>query len=79
MEKTRSMREDTDGKVVFPHKNRYSNFDVLVLFVLVPICTFTSRVNNNVSRQAKTIKIEMKVQKTQLLFKKFEGTDDNIQ
>ena len=54
MEKTRPMREEMDGKVVyFPPESALLPLMLYFLTVLFPICTLTWRVNNYVSRQEK--------------------------
>ena len=54
MRRTRSMREEMDGKVVyFPPASAFQSFDVFILKVLFSICTLTRRVNNYVSRRGK--------------------------
>ena len=52
MEKTRPMREEMDGKVVyFPPESALLPLMLYFSTVLFPICTLTWRVNNYVSRQ----------------------------
>ena len=54
MEKTRPMREEMDGKVVFfPPESALLPLMLYFSTVLFPICTLTWRVNNYVSRQEK--------------------------
>ena len=54
MEKTRLMREEMDGKVVFsPPESALLPLMLYFSTVLFPICTLTWRVNNFVSRQEK--------------------------
>ena len=54
MEKTRPMREEMDGKVVyFPPESALLPLMLYFSTVLFPICTLTGRVNNYVSRQEK--------------------------
>ena len=62
MEKTRSVREEIDGKVFISRQSRHL-FSLInnMIKVLFPICTLIWRVNNYVSRQGK-VQIGMKVQ-----------------
>ena len=54
MEKTRPMREEMDGKVVyFPPKSALLPLMLYFSTVLFPICTLTWRVKNYVSIQEK--------------------------
>ena len=54
MEKTRPMREEMDGMVVyFPPESALLPLILYLSTVLFPICTLTQRVNNYVSRQEK--------------------------
>ena len=54
MEKTRPLREEMDGKVVyFPPESALLPLMLYFWTVLFPICTLTWRVNNYVSRQEK--------------------------
>ena len=54
MEKTRSVREEMDGKVFISRQSRH-RFPLInnMIKVLFPICTLIWRVNNYVSRQGK--------------------------
>ena len=54
VEKTRPMREEMDGKVVY-FQPESALLPLMLYFspVLFPICTLTWRVNNYVSRQEK--------------------------
>ena len=54
MEKTRPMREEMDGEVVyFPPESALLHLMLYFSTVLFPICTLTWRVNNYVSCQEK--------------------------
>ena len=54
MEKTRPMREEMDGKVVyFPPESALLPLMLYFSTVLFPICSLTWRINNYVSRQEK--------------------------
>ena len=63
MERTRSMREEMDGKVFISRQSRhpFSLINIMIK-VLFPICTLIWRVNNYVSRQGKVYIGEIKVQ-----------------
>ena len=54
MEKTRSVREEMDGKVFISRQSRHP-FPLInnMIKVLFPICTLIWRANNYVSRQGK--------------------------
>ena len=54
MGKTRSMKEDMDGKVFISRQSRHP-FPLInnIIKVLFPICTLIWRVNNYVSRKGK--------------------------
>ena len=54
MEKTRSVREDMNGKVYISRQSRHSFVNNMIK-LLFPICTLTWPVNNYVSRQGKGI------------------------
>ena len=63
MEKTRSVKEEMDGKVFFfPARVGISHSINNMTKVLFPICTLIWRVNIYVSRQGKVSIGEMKVQ-----------------
>ena len=68
MEKTRSVREEMDGKVFISRQSRHP-FPLInnMIKVLFPICTLNRRVNNCVSRQGKVQIGEIEVQS--LLYK----------
>ena len=54
MGKARPIMEEMDGKVVyFPPESAFLTFEVLFPEVFFPICIFTWRVNNYVSRREK--------------------------
>ena len=53
MEKTRSMREEMDGRVLFLAKVGFFPVINKMNKILFPICTLIWRVNNYVSRQGK--------------------------
>ena len=53
MEKTRSVREELDGRVFVYRKRRHFSFINIMIKALFPICTFIWRVNIYVSRQGK--------------------------
>ena len=63
MEKTRSVREEMDGRVFIPRQSRHP-FSLInnMIKVLFRICTLIWRVNNYVSRQGKVLIGEIKVQ-----------------
>ena len=63
MEKTRSEREEMDGRVLISRQSRHP-FPLInkMIKVLFPICTLIWRVNNYVSRQGKVQIREIKVQ-----------------
>ena len=63
MEKTRSVREEMDGKVFISRQNRHP-FSLInnMIKVLFPICTLIWRVNNYVARQGEVKIGETKVQ-----------------
>ena len=54
MEKTRSVREEMDGRVFISRQSRhpFSSINIMIK-VLFPICTLIWRKNNYVSRQGK--------------------------
>ena len=53
MEKTRSVKEEMDGRVFISRKSWQFSFITNMIKVLFPICTLIWRVNNYVSRQGK--------------------------
>ena len=55
MGKTRSVKEEMDGKVFISRQSRYFSFVIFMIIVLFPFCTSNCRVNNCVSRQAKSM------------------------
>ena len=63
MEKTRSVREEMDGRVFMSRQNRHPvSLINNMIKVLFPICILIWRVNNYVSRQGKVEIGEIKVQ-----------------
>ena len=65
-------------RLFFSRQSRHSDFDVLIMMVLFPICNLTWRVNNYVSRQGVGINRRNESTKTQV-FLLFGSTDDNTQ
>ena len=63
MKKTRSVREEMDGRVFISRQSRHP-FPLInnMIKLLFPICTLIWRVNNHVSRQGKVKIGEIKVQ-----------------
>ena len=55
MEKTRSMKEEMDGKVFISRQSWHFSFIDNINKVIFPICTLNWRVNIYVSRQGKSI------------------------
>ena len=55
MEKTRSVKEEVEGKLFISRQSRHISFVFIMSKVLVPTLYFTWRVNNYVSRQGKGI------------------------
>ena len=53
MEKTRSVKEEMEGKLFISRQSRHIFFVIIMIKVLFPICTLIWRVNNYVSRQGK--------------------------
>ena len=53
MERTRSVRDEMDGKVFISRQSRIFSLIYNMIKVLFPICTLIWRVNNYVSRQGK--------------------------
>ena len=53
MEKTRSMKEEMDGKLFVSGQSRHFSFVNSMIKALFPFCTLTWRANNNVSFQGK--------------------------
>ena len=63
MEKALPMKEEVHRKVVyFPARDGIFNFDILIHYVLYPICSSTWRVDIFISRQEKVQIGEMKEQ-----------------
>ena len=55
MEKTRSVKEETEEKLFISRQSRHISFVIIMIKVLSLLCTFTWLVNNYVSRQGKGI------------------------
>ena len=55
MEKTRSVKEEMEGKMFISRQSRHISFVIIMIKVLFPTFTSTWRVNNSVSRQGKGI------------------------
>ena len=55
MQKTRSVKEEMEGKLFISRQSRHISFVFIMIKVLSLLCTFTWRVNNYVSRQGKGI------------------------
>ena len=55
MEKTRSIKEEMDGKVFISRQSRHFSFVFIMIKVLIPTFTLTWRVNNFVSLQGKGV------------------------
>ena len=63
MEKSRSEKEEMDGKVFISRQSRHPFFLINTMIkVLFPICTLIWRVNNYFSRQGKIYIGETKIQ-----------------
>ena len=65
-------------RLFISRQSQHSDFDVLIMQVLFPICTLTWRVNNNVSRQGKGTNRRNETTKTEVLLL-ICSTDDNTQ
>ena len=55
MEKTRSVKEEMEGKLFISRQGRQFVFVFIMIKALFPICTSNRRVSNYVSRQGKVL------------------------
>ena len=78
MGKTRSMREEMDGKLFISRQNRLFSFVKIINKTFIVICALIWRVNNRVSRQEKELYRKNETTRGLLLLLLFVASDNTL-